>query len=187
MAQNITPELSEALQLNNTKGVIVTDIIPGSPASIAGLAPQDVILSVNNIPIYSAAQLHNTFGLTRPNSTVTLDLLRQHKKITTQAVVGDPSKPLAHTVIPYLSGLRLEIFSNLSPNNRLIKGALVISYKDSSLGALAGLLPGDIIVEAGGEKIMKMRQLISIAKKTKPSLLLKVARNSSFIYLVIQR
>ncbi len=52
--QNLTAELADQLGLpKNTRGVIVTDIAPGSPADQAGLRSSDVILSVDGKPVSS--------------------------------------------------------------------------------------------------------------------------------------
>ena len=44
---NITPELASALQLRQSKGTIVSEVIPGSPAATAGIQVRDVITSIN--------------------------------------------------------------------------------------------------------------------------------------------
>jgi serine protease Do len=45
--QSLTPEIAEQLQLEGTKGVLVSGVEPGSPAEEAGLRRGDVILEVN--------------------------------------------------------------------------------------------------------------------------------------------
>jgi len=56
----ITPEIAEQLGLEETKGVVVTQVEPGSPADDAGLQSGDMILKINGRDIrsmsdYSAA------------------------------------------------------------------------------------------------------------------------------------
>ena len=54
--QTLTPELSENLNLDKTlKGVVVTQVEPGSPAGEAGLRRGDVILEVNRKPVKTAS------------------------------------------------------------------------------------------------------------------------------------
>jgi serine protease Do len=46
--QNLTPDLAERLGLDSTeKGVVVSQVDPGSPADDAGIRPGDVIKEVN--------------------------------------------------------------------------------------------------------------------------------------------
>jgi len=49
--QRITPEAARRLGLSSTKGVMVVEIQPGSPADLVGLEPADVIREVNQRPV----------------------------------------------------------------------------------------------------------------------------------------
>jgi serine protease Do len=49
--QRITPEGARRLGLSSTKGVIVVEVQPGSPADQVGLEPADVIREVNQRPV----------------------------------------------------------------------------------------------------------------------------------------
>jgi len=49
--QNITPQLAERLGLEDTTGVVVTGVEPGSLASDAGIARGDVVLEINRNPV----------------------------------------------------------------------------------------------------------------------------------------
>ena len=49
--RDITPEIAKYLGIKETKGVIVAEVEPGSPADEVGIQPQDIILQVNKAPI----------------------------------------------------------------------------------------------------------------------------------------
>ena len=49
--QRITPEAARRLGLSSTKGVLVVEVQPGSPADQVGLQPADVIREVNQKPV----------------------------------------------------------------------------------------------------------------------------------------
>jgi serine protease Do len=49
--QRITPEAARRLGLGSTKGVLVVEVQPGSPADQVGLQPADVIREVNQRPV----------------------------------------------------------------------------------------------------------------------------------------
>ena len=49
--QRITPEAARRLGLSSTKGVLVIEVQPGSPADQVGLQPADVIREVNQRPV----------------------------------------------------------------------------------------------------------------------------------------
>jgi len=52
--QDLTPEISQQLGIQNTKGVVVRNVKQDSPAADAGLQPGDVILEVDNTKVASA-------------------------------------------------------------------------------------------------------------------------------------
>lgn len=54
--QNLTPDIREQLQLpsNMKGGVVVGEVVPGSPADNAGISRGDVILEVNRKPVQSS-------------------------------------------------------------------------------------------------------------------------------------
>ena len=61
--ENLTPDLREQLQLpNDVKGVVVTNVVPGSPADNAGISRGDVILEVNRHQVQSADDVKRELG-----------------------------------------------------------------------------------------------------------------------------
>jgi len=55
----ITPDVARQMGLSNTKGLVVDQVSPTSPASEAGIRAGDVIKEVNHKPVQSAAELQN--------------------------------------------------------------------------------------------------------------------------------
>jgi serine protease Do len=49
--QTLTPDLAKSLKLEDTQGVLVTNVEPNSPAAEAGLRPGDLILEINQEPV----------------------------------------------------------------------------------------------------------------------------------------
>jgi len=58
--QKVTPELSRRQGLSTTKGVIVVEVKPGSPADQAGIEPGDVIREVNQRPVNTVKDFENS-------------------------------------------------------------------------------------------------------------------------------
>jgi serine protease Do len=56
--QTLTEDLARSLGMPaDTRGAVVTDVLPGSPAAAAGLAPGDVIVEVDRKPVTSADEV----------------------------------------------------------------------------------------------------------------------------------
>ena len=56
-AQNLTPELAEQLGVDESDGVVVTEVQPGGPADEAGLQRGDVIVEINRNEIHNMTDL----------------------------------------------------------------------------------------------------------------------------------
>ncbi len=53
--QTLTPDVASSLGLDRgTRGAVITDVLPGSPAADAGLKPGDVIVEVDRKPVASS-------------------------------------------------------------------------------------------------------------------------------------
>lgn len=186
LAQNITPELADAMNLKHDCGAMVTQVVPNSPAATAGLKVADIIKSVDGNAIRNSVQLHNLFGLTRPGTNVKMTILRDHKETHLTAVVGNPKAILMQRELPFLAGMRLQKYSDLEPDGTVINGVLVLSVSDTSNGAMAGLLPGDVILSVNGHTISNITQLIHSAENKPAQMLLQISRGIGKFFLVLQ-
>jgi serine protease Do len=54
--QDITPEIAQRFGIENTKGVVVTDVADGSPAEDAGFNEGDIIRQINRRPVSGVAE-----------------------------------------------------------------------------------------------------------------------------------
>ena len=79
-SETLTPDHAEALGLNrSTKGVMVTDVYPGTPAETSGIKRGDVILSINDKMVGSLRDLRVLIAQTPPGSKVKLKVSRDGK------------------------------------------------------------------------------------------------------------
>src|SRR5688572_8690403 len=94
--QALTPELAKSFKLNDTKGVLVATVEPGSPAAKAGVEAGDVILAFEGKPVTSANELPRVVAATKPGTTVTLDLWRSGARRQVKATLAEfPSDAVA--------------------------------------------------------------------------------------------
>ena len=77
---DVTPSLQRALNLAVSRGAIVQDVTPRSPAERAGLKPYDVILEVEGREVLSNQELIRDISGRPPGSVARLEVLRQGRR-----------------------------------------------------------------------------------------------------------
>ncbi len=70
------------------KGVVITDIVPNSPASKAGFIPSDLLFEINGKLISSAVDLAEMIKTSRPGSIIEVGVIRHHQPHYFKAVIG---------------------------------------------------------------------------------------------------
>jgi Do/DeqQ family serine protease len=80
--QDLTPELAQAMNTNQTNGAVIARVESGSPAEQAGLRTGDLVLSVNGTAVHSGTQLRNMIGLARIGDQVTLTVDRRGSEVS---------------------------------------------------------------------------------------------------------
>lgn len=85
---NITPELSESLGLEGTRGAIVGGIERGSPADRAGIRLGDVIVAVGGKAVPDLTATLNAIADIPPGKTVQVKVLRRNQEVTLPVTVG---------------------------------------------------------------------------------------------------
>lgn len=74
---NVTPEAVAGFRLPDTRGALVQEVLPGSPAQRAGIEPGDVIRSVDGTQINSSSELPPLVGGKAPGTRVKLQVFRE--------------------------------------------------------------------------------------------------------------
>jgi S1-C subfamily serine protease len=60
--ETLTPQLRSEYGLTAKSGTLVLDVVPGSPADLAGIGQEDVIVGVNGTAVTSAAGLQSVIA-----------------------------------------------------------------------------------------------------------------------------
>ncbi len=85
----ITPQIAERFGLETADGVLVLNVVPGSPADAADLLPGDIITSFDNQPVRDVSGLLIALRRAQPGQTVTLTLLRDGQMQETTVTLSD--------------------------------------------------------------------------------------------------
>jgi len=88
----LTPRAAAALSLPaDTQGIIISQILPGSPAAQAGLRVNDVIAKVNDQQIDGPHPISSILLHTRPGDKVKLTIIRDGKQQSVDLTLGRQS------------------------------------------------------------------------------------------------
>jgi len=184
--QNTTPELVTALGLPTGTGVVVSDVVPGSPAEIAGLKVRDQIIKVDDASAYSVADfklslLKKTPGdhlkviAVRGGSKLPFDIRTTETRTETEGdleIAGmawntavrqllESSDPAQH-FIENLSALAVEIDMEVAamfPGLRESSGVIVLATATDEDAIQTPLQPGDVIHALNGSTVTTLQQL----------------------------
>ena len=85
----VTPELEEAFELGTDSGVLVDEVVDGSPADEAGLERGDVIVRLDGSPIEFVEDIFSELREHEPGDEVTLTVLRDGERRQVEVTLGE--------------------------------------------------------------------------------------------------
>jgi serine protease Do len=159
--QAITPALAAALDLPQTSGVMVSDVLPDSPAEAAGLGIEDVIATVNGKTVESVPMLSLEFNRYAAGDTVTLGVRRGTATVSVTMTVRERPHPIddlsaladpEKSSIPALGIIGIDVADEtaaLLPALRISSGVFVAARTPSLAGSDVPLMTGDVIHAVG--------------------------------------
>ncbi len=178
--QAMTPSLAGAFGLKKPKGVIVADIVRGSPADKAGLRRGDVILEVNGKPVNSPAELQIAIRSHKAGEKVKLKIWRKSKTITVYVKLGELPQEEISSIKPKIDiGIKVSnITPDLAHKYRIAdtSGVVITYVEPNSPADMAGLQEGDVIKQLNGNEIRSIRDWNRALSKVK--------RGQSLVFLV---
>ncbi|NND22300.1 MAG: DegQ family serine endoprotease [Silicimonas sp.] len=190
--QDVTDDLAEGLGLTEVRGALVTDV-PEGPAMEAGMEAGDVILSFDGIDVEDTRGLVRQVGNTEIGKEVRVTVFREGETETLRVTLGrreDAETPIPASVNstnPVTGDVLGLTVSNMTDELREqlglaedSEGLVVADVDEASEAYEKGLRAGDIITEAGQEKVASVKDLedrIENAREAgRKSLLLLVRR-----------
>lgn len=84
----LSPELAQTFGVKATEGVIITGVLQGGPAAVAGVRPGDVILSVEDKATNNVSQLLTAVASLKPGSAASFTLQRGDARLEVSVVPG---------------------------------------------------------------------------------------------------
>ncbi len=172
--QPMAPEVAKLLQLENQSGVVLSDLMEGSPAVQAGLRERDIVLALDGQPLprlkpdrVVAGFLGQEILRHRPGEVITLTILRDGSRQEVKVTLGDEPKLVREADRQYFERLGFTVREFLPTDGitHRIKpaeqsGVIVHFVKPGSPAATAGLRPDDWVREIDGDEVKTYAQAV---------------------------
>jgi Do/DeqQ family serine protease len=156
--QELTPELAEGFGVKQESGVLVADVMKGSPAEGAGLKAGDIIVEFNGAPIASVTELQKRVAVVEPGRATPLVVIRDAVSTPLSVKIGEQPSDETVGVEPAEETLGLTV-EPLTPEAtqrfRLTarSGVVVTNVEPGSSGDQAGIRAGDAILEINRQPV----------------------------------
>jgi len=171
--QDVTPDVAEAMGLAEAAGALVTDV-PEGPARDAGILAGDVITRFDGQPVSDAGDLTRRVADAPIGEAVPVVVLRDGASETLRVTLGrreeaeaavmpaasePPAAPremeaLGLTLVPLDADMRDRL--GLDP---AAEGLMILAVDPASEAFTKGLREGDLITEAGQERVLRLADL----------------------------
>jgi serine protease Do len=172
--QDVTPDVAEAMGLGDAKGALITDV-PDGPAKEAGLQSGDVITSFDGAPVADTRELVRRVADAPVGEAVRVVVMRDGKSETLSVTLGrretaegepvveaegtDQAAPATEQVL----GMTIKPLTvddatalGMAPD---ATGLAIVEIDELSEAFTKGLRVGDVITEAGQQKVTTVQDL----------------------------
>lgn len=174
--QELTPTLKEALKVGDRKGLLISEVIDGSPADKAGLEDEDVILTYDGKQVEKSDEFAQMVKKTEPKKVVKIKILREGKEQTIVAKIGKKKRlqyihegdQLFAKFFSFKSG-GPKLGIKVQPLNKDLaayfkvdadEGVLVLEVTEDSPAEKGGLKAGDVLKKIDDEEVANPEELI---------------------------
>ena len=163
--QDVTDDVAEAIGLAETAGALVTDV-PDGPSKDAGILSGDVIMTFDGVTVTDTRELVRIVGNTQVGKAVRVVVFRDGSTETLKVTLGrretaeavPASAPATKPVEREVLGLTVQAMTE-ELREQLgfaagLDGVVVRDVDEESEAYTKGLRAGDLITEAGQQKVV---------------------------------
>jgi Do/DeqQ family serine protease len=204
VVQKVSSEIASSMNLKEARGVIVSQVQPGSAADRAGVKQGDVITTLNGAQVDDPNTFRNHVASSQPGATVTLNVLRNGQQQQIQATLGEftaakeagdgeegNSRNGNNSVGTGKLGVSVQpVTPEVAQQLGLpagTQGMVVGNVDPNGPAAEAGIQEGDVLVQVNQQAVRSINDLQSALQKsgTRPALVL-VNRKGTTLFITVQ-
>lgn len=194
--QTITPTLATALNLPRDYGVVISDVLPDSPAAASGLQIGDVIAAADGRPAENLPFVAFHFFALEYGQKVHLDILRGKDRLAFDVPVAQPPRDMDQvtaladpdkSLIATLGILGVEIDQRIAamvPDLRDPFG-IIVAARSTGASVEVPLQTGDVIRALNGQPMTTLDRLRSTLKSLQPGapVALQIQRDQKLLFV----
>ncbi len=196
--QAVNEDLAKSFGLMETRGALVTNVLPGSPAFEAGMHRGDVVVEYQGEAVTDPGTLQKQVLGTPVGEKVTVVIVRNGRKATLYPTIreqrsssqvaqvhpADGEGPLAGVAVKNLD----ERIARQLGVGQDVNGVVVQGVAPGSSAARAGLTQGDVISEIDRKPIRSQEEFLKAVAvlQDKPSALVFIHRGKGGLYLTVK-
>ena len=195
--QDVDDKLARAMELPESSGALVGDVMDDSPAARAGIEAGDVIVSLNGRPITTSSQLRSQVASTAPGKKVDFKIMRGEKPLQIAVTLGELPDNLAQLSSSESASRQLEfsvgeLTSELADRYGITgraQGVVVTSINQSAPAYAAGLREGDLILSVNRQRVQSVSEFSSRVAGIDDgaTVLLRVVRQNSGFFIAFNK
>jgi serine protease Do len=187
--QTLNQTLADSFKLQAPNGALVAKVAPDSAAAQAGVKVGDVILKFDGTPILDAGQLSARVGVATPGEKATLQIWRDGKTISLNAIIGNAAQGTTAdsgtgASAPARLGLALRPLNPEERQQAGVAGGLVVEQSQGR-AAEAGIEPGDVVLSVDGTAVQTVEQLRKMVKDHDKQIALLIQRGDARLFVPV--
>jgi serine protease Do len=182
--QGLTPSLRKAFKTGVRTGALLSEVVPDSPASRAGLRSGDLIFEFDGQKIVRADDLTWLVATTTPGRKVPLQVLRDgntmHVDVALAAAADENDAPPPPKIAPrHKSALGITV-SEITPGiarelgNPQLRGVVVMAVEADSPANEVGIERGDLVQRVGDTEVRSLDDYARIVRGVPVGQLIRV-------------
>ncbi len=170
---DVTERVAKQYDLEAVRGIVIGEVVPGSPAARAGIREGDILTTFNEQEVTNGSQFSVLVSTVRRGNVVPVDVIRDGVPLEFQATVADRETWLAQAEAqPEQEEERAEVIlgMEISPYTAEIArdigaehvdGLYVWSVYPGTPADRAGITAGSILMKVGAAEVTSIDELVT--------------------------
>ncbi len=195
--RTIDKDLAESLDLLSTQGVLVQQLLDGSPAEKAGIKRGDAIIEFDGKGVEGTDQFMLMVAETHPDEKLRLTVIREGKEMNFDVTLANRADFVSTEKAPKLEaekwlGLEVATVTKALADQYEVEyrpGILVIGVEPGSPTYKKGIKRGDIILEIDQKEVKDTKdynRVVESLKDREKAIPFLILRNGNTVYVAVK-